>query len=53
MFNGGTGPLNEKLVERVESSVKDFIAENQRSRFDAWRFSSLQYFVIGARLAGD
>ncbi len=28
MFNGGTGPLNEKLVERVESSVKDFFAEN-------------------------
>ena len=27
-FNGGTGPLNEKLVERVESSVKDFFAEN-------------------------
>ncbi len=29
MFSGGTGPLNEKLVGRVESSVKDFIAENQ------------------------
>jgi len=28
MFNGGTGPLDEKLVERVESSVKDFFAEN-------------------------
>jgi streptomycin 6-kinase len=28
MFNGGTGPLNEKLVERAESSVKDFFAEN-------------------------
>ena len=28
MFNGGTGPLREKLVERVESSVKDFFAEN-------------------------
>ena len=28
MFNGGTGPLNQKLVERVESSVKDFFAEN-------------------------
>jgi len=27
-FNGGTGPLNEKLVERVESSVMDFFAEN-------------------------
>jgi streptomycin 6-kinase len=28
MFDGGTGPLNAKLVERVESSVKDFFAEN-------------------------
>jgi streptomycin 6-kinase len=28
MFNGGTGPLNEKLVERVERSVKDFFVEN-------------------------
>ncbi|MBK9924283.1 MAG: phosphotransferase [Anaerolineales bacterium] len=28
MYDGGTGPLNEKLVERVESSVKDFFAEN-------------------------
>jgi len=28
MFNGGTGPLNEKLVERVQSSVKDFFVEN-------------------------
>ena len=28
MFNGGTGPLNEKLVERVERSVSDFFAEN-------------------------
>jgi streptomycin 6-kinase len=28
MFNGGTGPLNTKLVERVEYSVKDFFAEN-------------------------
>ena len=27
-FNGGTGPLNAKLVERVERSVKDFFAEN-------------------------
>jgi len=27
-FNGGTGPLNEKLVERVERSVKDFFVEN-------------------------
>ena len=30
MFNGGTGPLNEKLVERVERSVKDFFAENHK-----------------------
>ena len=29
-FNGGTGPLNEKLVERVEGSVKDFFAENHQ-----------------------
>jgi len=29
MYNGGTGPLDEKLVERVESSVKDFFAENK------------------------
>ena len=28
MFNGGTGPLNQKLVERVDRSVKDFFAEN-------------------------
>jgi streptomycin 6-kinase len=28
MFNGGTGPLNAKLVERVESSVKGFFAED-------------------------
>ncbi|MCC6569592.1 MAG: phosphotransferase, partial [Anaerolineales bacterium] len=28
MFNGGTGPLDEKLVERVERSTKDFFAEN-------------------------
>jgi streptomycin 6-kinase len=28
MFNGGTGPLDGKLVERAESSVKDFFAEN-------------------------
>ena len=27
-FNGGVGPLDKKLVERVESSVKDFFAEN-------------------------
>lgn len=30
IFNGGTGPLDKKLVERVESSVKDFFAENHR-----------------------
>lgn len=30
MFNGGTGPLSEKLVERVERSVKDFFIENHR-----------------------
>jgi streptomycin 6-kinase len=28
MFDGGTGPLNEKLVERVEKSVGEFFAEN-------------------------
>jgi streptomycin 6-kinase len=28
MFNGGTGPLDEKLVDRVENSVKDFFAED-------------------------
>lgn len=28
MFDGGTGPLDEKLVERVERSVKDFLVEN-------------------------
>jgi streptomycin 6-kinase len=30
-FNGGTGPLNKGLVERVESSVRDFFAENRSS----------------------
>jgi streptomycin 6-kinase len=30
MFNGGTGPLNEKLVDRVEQSVRDFFAENHK-----------------------
>jgi streptomycin 6-kinase len=30
MFNGGTGPLNEILVDRVERSVKDFFAENHK-----------------------
>ncbi len=29
-FNGGTGPLNEKLVDRVEHSVKEFFAENHQ-----------------------
>jgi streptomycin 6-kinase len=28
MFGGGTGPLDEKLVERVKHSVKDFFVEN-------------------------
>jgi streptomycin 6-kinase len=30
MFNGGTGPLDEKLVERVEGSVEDFLTENHK-----------------------
>lgn len=30
MYNGGTGPFNEKLVERVERSVRDFFAEDHR-----------------------
>ena len=29
-FNGGTGPLSEKLVDRVEQSVTDFFAENHK-----------------------
>ena len=29
-FNGGTGPLNEKLVQRAEHSVKEFFAENHK-----------------------
>jgi streptomycin 6-kinase len=29
-FKGGTGPFDQKLVERVESSVKDFFAENHK-----------------------
>jgi streptomycin 6-kinase len=29
MFNGGTGPFNEKTVRRVERSVAEFFAENQ------------------------
>src|SRR5215213_2911224 len=30
LFNGGTGPFNEKLVERVERSVGEFFAENHQ-----------------------
>ena len=30
MFNGGTGPLAEKLVERVEDSAKEFFTENHK-----------------------
>jgi streptomycin 6-kinase len=30
LYNGGTGPLNEKLVARVERSTKDFFAENHK-----------------------
>ena len=30
MFNGGTGPLTPKLVERAERSAKDFLAENHK-----------------------
>jgi streptomycin 6-kinase len=29
-FNGGTGPLKENLVERVEGSVKELFAENHK-----------------------
>jgi len=29
-FDGGTGPFNEKLVQRVERSVGDFLAENHK-----------------------
>ncbi len=29
-FNGGTGPFDKKLVERVERSVSDFFIENHR-----------------------
>ena len=29
-FNGGTGPFNKRLLERVESSVKDFFTENHK-----------------------
>ena len=28
MFDGGTGPLDERLVARTEQSVKDFLVEN-------------------------
>ncbi len=31
MFGGGTGPLDAKLVERVERSTKDFFVENHNS----------------------
>lgn len=30
-FNGGTGPFNAKLVQRVERSSSDFLAENHKS----------------------
>jgi streptomycin 6-kinase len=30
MFNGRTGPLSEKVVDRVEQSVIDFFAENHK-----------------------
>ena len=30
MFDGGTGPLNTKMVERVERSMSDFFAENHK-----------------------
>jgi streptomycin 6-kinase len=29
-YNGGMGPFNKKLVERVERSTKDFFAENHQ-----------------------
>jgi streptomycin 6-kinase len=29
-FNGGTGPLNERLVDRVEHSVKNFFSESYK-----------------------
>lgn len=29
-FNGGTGPFDKKLVERVERSVRDFFTENHK-----------------------
>ena len=30
MFNGGTGPLDEKLVGRAEHSAREFLAENHK-----------------------
>jgi streptomycin 6-kinase len=30
MFDGGAGPLDEKVLERVERSVKDFYVENHQ-----------------------
>jgi streptomycin 6-kinase len=30
MFQGGTGPLHEKLVERVEHSAREFLIENHQ-----------------------
>ena len=29
-FEGGTGPLNERIVDRVERAVQEFFAENHR-----------------------
>lgn len=29
-FNGGTGPFNKKILQRVERSVADFLAENHQ-----------------------
>jgi len=30
MFDGGTGPLEERLVDRVENTIKGFLAENHK-----------------------
>lgn len=30
MFHGGTGPLDERLVDRVERAVQDFFGENHK-----------------------
>jgi streptomycin 6-kinase len=30
MFDGGTGPLEERLVDRVENIIKGFLAENHK-----------------------